>query len=503
MPAKTRKMESMSTAALPEVQHTRAFINGEFVDAAAGETFTTYSPATGERITDVTRCGKEDVDRAVAAGRQAFDSGVWSKAAPGERKAALLRLADLVEDNLKELALLEVADAGKTLHDCLEEDIPGVAECFRWYAEAIDKVFGRISSTDDSALGLIIREPVGVVGAVLPWNFPLAMLAWKCAPALAAGNSIVVKPAEQTSLSALHFAALTREAGIPAGVFNVVPGPGSVVGKAIGLHTDVNVVAFTGSTQIGREFLRYSADSNLKQVGLELGGKSPQIVMPDVKNDLPAVAKDLAVAAFMNAGQNCTAGSRILVHSSLHDELLELLVEEATTEWKAADPFDPGTRMGSLIDANAKRKVLAHVARAEAEGAKVLCGARSGDNEEEHNYVSATVIGNVTPEMDIARTEVFGPVVCVIPFQTEDEAIQIANDTEYGLAATVWSNDVNTAIRLSRAVKAGTVAVNGYSEGDLSTPFGGHRESGFGGRDKGLEAFEQYTELKTIWLTLQ
>lgn len=472
------------------------------MDSADGRTFTSFSPATREPLADIAQCGEADVERAVNAARSSFDSGAWSKLPPSERKATLLRLADLIEENIEELSLLEVADAGKTYSDCLNEDMPGVVECFRWYAEAIDKVFGKVSATSDDALSLIVREPVGVVGAVLPWNFPLAMLSWKCAPALAAGNSMVVKPAELSSLTALRFAELTREAGIPAGVFNVVPGPGSVVGQAIGMHHDIDAVAFTGSTHVGREFLRYSADSNLKAIGLELGGKSPQLVMPDMKDNLPAVAENLAVAAFANAGQNCTAGSRVLVHSSIYGELLQLLVQEAKNSWKTGDPFDPGTPMASLIDEAAKTKVLGHVTKAVADGAEVLCGAESLGTEADHNFVEAIVLGGVSPDMDVARNEIFGPVVCVIPFETEEEAIQIANDSVYGLAATVWSNDLNVAIRLSRAIKAGTVGVNGYSEGDIGTPFGGYRESGFGGRDKGLEAFDQYTELKTIWVAV-
>ncbi|WP_314326233.1 aldehyde dehydrogenase [Paenarthrobacter ilicis] len=490
----------MTTQTLP-IEFTQAYIGGDFVDAGTGKTFVTVAPATGEELAQVASCSAEDVDRAVAAARAAFIEGTWSAASPADRKVTLLKLADLIEENSQHLALLEAMDAGKTITDTTEMDIPETVATFRWYAEAIDKVFGKISPTREDSLGLIVREPVGVVAAILPWNFPAMTMAWKVAPALAAGNSVIVKPAELSPLSALYIAELTKQAGIPDGVFNVVTGHGSVVGQALGRHNDVDVLSFTGSTEVGRLLLSYSADSNLKQVILECGGKSPQIVFPDLREDLQTVAEDLAVAAFTAAGQNCTAGSRVLVHSSIADELVDRLTEAAKT-WVTGDPLDPATRLGPLIETSAKERVLSYIDGAERAGARIRAGG-GRPVEETGLTVEATVIDNVTPDMAVARDEIFGPVVSVLTFDDEAEAIAIANDTDYGLAATVWTRDIDLAVRVARAVKAGTVAVNGYSEGDMSTPFGGYRQSGFGGRDNGLEAFDQYTELKTIWITLR
>ncbi|WAM19184.1 aldehyde dehydrogenase [Rhodococcus sp. JS3073] len=484
-----------------DVTRNQAFINGKFVDASDGGRFTTFAPSSGTAIASVTACGTADIDDAVRAARRAFDNGVWRHLPSAERKRILLKFAALIEDNATELALLDAVDAGKTLTDCEEHALPEAVECLRWYAEAIDKVFGKTSPTSPDNLALIVREPVGVVAAVLPWNYPLTMLAWKVAPALAAGNSLVIKPAEQSPLSALRLADFAQEAGIPDGVFNVVPGLGEVAGRALGLHHDIDMVSFTGSTEVGRLFLKYAAESNLKQIVLECGGKSPQIVMPDMSADLQTVAEDLAFAAFTNAGQNCTAGSRILVHASIKDELTNLLVGVAQT-WVAGDPLDRSSKIGPLIEPSARDRVVGYIERARSDGARIRTGGEAINAESGGNYVPATVIDDVTPDMAIAREEVFGPVVCVVPFESEAEAIEIANDTTYGLGATVWSKDIDVAVRMARAVKAGTVGINGYSEGDITTPFGGYRQSGFGGRDKGLEAFDQYTELKTIWVRL-
>jgi 4-(gamma-glutamylamino)butanal dehydrogenase len=490
------------TPALPPTVRTQAFIDGEFVDAADGSTFDSLSPATGEPIAAVASCADQDIDRAVACARAAFVRGDWSRMAPGERKKILFAFAELIEQNRDELALTESIDAGKPISDCRDFDIPDVVNTIRWYAEAADKVFGKVSPTGEDHLGLIVREPVGVVGGVLPWNFPMAMLAWKIGPALATGNSVVIKPPELASLTSLRLAELAFAAGIPRGVFNVVPGLGHIAGKALGLHMDVDMVTFTGSTEVGRAFLRYSADSNLKGIVLECGGKSPQIVMADCRDDIETVAADLAEAAFWNAGQNCSAGSRILVHRSVKDDLVAALAREAEKR-VAGEPTADQTSLGPLIESPALDRVLGYLEAARADGARIVTGGERILTETGGWFVGATVLDEVRPEMSVAREEIFGPVVAVLAFDTDAEALELANDTQYGLAATVWSKDIDVALRTARGVRAGTVAVNGYSEGDITTPFGGYRMSGFGGRDNGLEALEQYTELKTIWITLR
>lgn len=489
-----------TTAQLPDTVQTRAYIDGAFVDASDAATFDNMSPATGAVLNTVAACSAEDVDTAVAAARRAFDDGAWSRIAPAERKAVLLRFADLIDAHAAELAQIDSIDAGKPISDCTDLDIPDVVLTIRWYAEAIDKVFGKVSPTGGDNVGLIVREPAGVVGIVVPWNFPSNTLSWKIGPALAAGNSIVVKPAELSPLSALRYAELATEAGIPAGVFNVVPGLGHVTGKALGLHPDVDVVSFTGSTEVGRMFLKYAAESNLKQIALEMGGKSPQIVFADMRDELKNVAEDLSGAAFWNGGQNCSAGSRILVHNSIKAEFVGHMVELANAK-VVGDPQNPSTEIGPLIEPGAKERVLRYIDGARADGATVH-GGQSILEETGGNFVAPAVIDEVDPQAAVVRDEIFGPVVAVVGFDTEEDAIRLANDTEYGLAANVWTRDINVALRVARAVRAGTVAVNGFSEGDISTPFGGFGLSGFGGHDKGLEAFDQYSELKTIWITL-
>ena len=490
------------TVGLPGNLRTRAFINGAFLDAADGATFESLSPATGQVIATVAACAEADVDRAAAAARAAFERGSWSRSAPAERKTVLLHFADLIEAHLDELAAIESIDAGKPISDCRAFDFPDVLNTIRWYAEAIDKVFGKVSPTGPGHLGLIVREPAGVVGAVLPWNFPAAMLAWKIAPALAAGNSVVIKPPELASLTTLRIAELATEAGIPDGVVNVVPGLGHVAGRAVGLHPGIDMVTFTGSTEVGRAFLRYSADSNLKDIVLECGGKSPQIVMADWRGELDLIASDLVQAAFWNAGQNCSAGSRILVDASIKDDLVARLAEHAG-RLVVGDPADESTVMGPLIEPDAMDRTLRYIHEAASAGAVIATGGRRLFEASGGWYVGPTVLDRVRPGMAVAREEIFGPVVSVLSYADEAEALDLANQTDYGLAATVWSRDIDAAVRMARGVRAGTVAINGYSEGDISTPFGGYKMSGFGGRDNGLEALEQYTQVKTIWLTVR
>ena len=412
----------------------------------------------------------------------------------------LLKFADRLEANAGELALLDTLEAGKPIGDCATMDIPDTITCIRWHAEAIDKIYNHVSPTGPDNLALILREPVGVVGCVVPWNFPAQMVAWKIGPALAAGNSIVLKPAELTSLSAIRMAELAVEAGLPAGVFNVVPGLGETAGQAIGRHMDVDMVAFTGSTEVGRYFLKYAAESNLKRVVLECGGKSPQVVFADAP-DLDIVAANAVSAGFWNMGENCSCGSRLIVHKSIKDKLVAKIAKVAKT-WKTGDPLDPSNRLGSMIEKPHMEKVLGYIAAGKAEGARLVMGGKQILKKSGGYFVEPTIFDNVTNKMKIAREEIFGPVLSVISFSTEAEAVAIANDTNYGLAASLYTQDLNRAHRVARGIRAGTVSVNCFSEGDITTPFGGYKQSGFGGRDKSIWAHEQYSELKTIWMQL-
>jgi acyl-CoA reductase-like NAD-dependent aldehyde dehydrogenase len=473
-----------------------AFIDGTYTAASGGLTFETINPATGVVIAAVAHCGSADVDRAVKAARRAFDAGGWSRAAPEVRKETLLRLADLVRANAKELAVLESIDSGKTITDCMQEIGHEVPNFFQWYGELADKSFGKVAPTGENVLALIVKEPAGVVGLVLPWNFPLLMAAWKMAPALAAGCSVLVKPAEQTPLSVLRLAELAKEAGIPDGVLNVLPGLGETTGQAIGRHPDIDIVSFTGSTEVGGYFLRYAGESNLKVIGLEMGGKSPFIILDDadINDDL---IEHAAMSAFWNGGQNCSANMRQIVDRRLVDEFTHRVAARARA-FRVGDPLDPDTSIGAMVTSEHQSRVMHYIARGSAQGARLLTG---GEASGPGYFIQPAVFDNLTPTMDIAREEIFGPVLGILPVNGLEEALAIARDTDYGLHATVFTRDLDRAIHMARRLPCGTVSINGFSEGDVKTPFGGYKRSGSLARDNGTEAMDQYVQTKTIWIS--
>ncbi|MFG3257344.1 aldehyde dehydrogenase [Streptomyces sp. NPDC048172] len=468
-------------------------------EAGSGAAFPVVSPRDGRVLATVADGGAAEIDLAVGAARTAFDAGPWPRLAPAERGRALLRLADLVEEHRNDLALTVSLENGKPVTESYGVELRAVAQTFRWYGQLADKLHDTAPHTDPGAFALVSREPAGVVGAVVPWNFPLSLAAWKVAPALAAGCACVLKPSELTPLSALALGRLADEAGLPAGVLNVVAGDGPTAGRALGSHPDVDVLAFTGSTAVGRHFLRYAADSNLKRVWLELGGKSPNLVLPDAP-DLEAAASAAAAGIFFNQGEMCTAPSRLLVHASVADQVVESVVARARA-LRVGDPLDPATEMGAVAGEARLATVLGHIASGRAAGARLRTGGERLARVPGGTYLEPTVFDRVTPDMRLSREEIFGPVLSVLTFETLDEAVRVANDTEYGLAAAVWSSDLTTVHRLSRALRAGTVWVNCYEEGDLTVPFGGYKQSG-NGRDKSVHALEKYTELKTTWIRL-
>ena len=477
----------------------RAFIGGQRVAAQSEQTFACHSPIDGRLLTAVARCQAPDVDAAVQSARRAFEDGRWRHKAPAIRKRILLRFAELINQHKDELALLETLDMGKPIQFSLSVDVPAAARCIAWYAEAIDKVYDEIAPTPSNALALIQREPVGVVGAIVPWNYPLIMTAWKLGPALATGNSVVLKPSEKSPLTALRLAELALLAGLPEGVLNVVPGHGHEAGEALALHMDVDALGFTGSTRVGRKMLQYAGQSNLKRVFNELGGKSALVVFDDC-DAIERAVQSVSSGIFFNQGESCNAPSRLLVHGSIADDFVARVVAQAAG-WQPADPLNPRTVMGALVDEGQLRSVLGHIEAGHAEGAQCVAGGQQALAETGGFYVQPTVFEGARNDMRIAREEIFGPVLSVIRFKTEAEAIALANDSAYGLQASVWSSHIDRAHRVARALKAGTVHVNQYDEDDITVPFGGVKQSG-NGRDKSLHALDKYTELKTTWIRI-
>jgi len=470
---------------------TEAFIDGGFRPAKSGRSFASINPATGEQLAMIASCGADDVDLAVEKAREAFDDGRWSRLHPTARKDVLIRFSKLLLRHRHELAVLESLDSGKTIYDCATVDIPETIHCLKWHAEAIDKIYDQVSPASDDHMALLVREPIGVVGLVLPWNFPLLMLAWKIGPALAAGCSVIVKPAMETTLTALRVAELASAAGLPRGVMNVLPGDGPTVGEPIGRHMDVDLVSFTGSTETGKRFLTYAAQSNAKEIVLEMGGKNPAIVMDDAEN-LDRVAQYIVTGAFWNMGQNCSATSRLFVHKQIKADLLQRISHHAE-QWNIGDPLDPETRLGALVSRAHFDKVCGYLDKADS----IIFGGNA-----KNGYVDATLIELPDNDHLLAREEIFGPVLSVIEVTSLDQAISLANDTHYGLCAALFTANAKRALRGARQLRAGTVTVNCFGEGDITTPFGGVKQSGFGGRDNGIHAHDQYTQLKTIWVDL-
>ena len=477
----------------------RALIGGKRVNGTTGETFACQSPIDGRTLTQVVRGQQADVDAAVRAARTAFDDGRWANRSPAARKKVLLAFAEKVLAAKDELALLETLDMGKPIRYSLSVDVPAAARCIAWYAEAVDKIYDEIAPAPRTALALVTREPMGVIGAIVPWNYPMLMASWKLGPALAAGNSVVLKPSEKSPLTAMRLAELALEAGLPEGVFNVVPGYGHEAGEALALHAGVDAIGFTGSTRTGRKMLEYAARSNLKRVYNELGGKSAFIVFADF-DDLGRAATTAAGSMFFNQGESCNAPSRVFVHESVADDFVKAVAAEAA-KYEPRDPLDAATEMGAIVDETQLRTVLGYIDAGRSDGARLAAGGRQVHNESGGFFVEPTLFDQVRNDMKIAREEIFGPVMSVIRFKSEDEAIALANDSTYGLQASVWSSNINRAHRVARQLRAGTVHVNQYDEDDITVPFGGFKQSG-NGRDKSLHAFDKYTELKTTWIRI-
>jgi acyl-CoA reductase-like NAD-dependent aldehyde dehydrogenase len=473
----------------------KALIGGRSVAALSGRVFDKITPIDGRVFAEIARGDSADIDAAVAAARASFEAGSWRHADPKTKKRVLRRFADLIRADIEHLALLETLDTGRPVMNAVNVDVPFAADCIEYYAEFADKLYDEVAPTGPDDLALIRREPLGVVAAIVPWNYPLIITAWKIGPALLAGNSVVLKPAEQSPLSAIRLGQLALEAGLPEGVLNVVPGFGEEAGKPLGLHRDVDMISFTGSTEVGKLMLGYAGQSNLKRVSLECGGKSPHVVLHDA--DIKAAAEAIAWGIYYNAGETCHAGSRVLADARIKDALVEAIAA-AGESITLGHPLDPATQMGALIDAGHMGRVLGFVESGVAEGAKIACGGRRAFTASGGFYVERTILDDVAPTMKVAREEIFGPVLVVTPVSGEEEAVRIANDSIYGLAAAVWTADMNAAHRVSNALRAGTVWVNTYDRSSMATPFGGFKQSGFG-RDRSPHAIDKYADLKTIW----
>ena len=474
----------------------RAFINGKYVDAIDGEKFENINPATGEILCSISKCNHKDVDLAVKVSRKVFESGIWSRSTPEHRKEVLLKFASLLRKHGNENSVLECVDTGKLIVDCINEVANDAPMHFQWYGELIDKVFGKIANTDPSITSLIVKEPIGVVAGVVPWNFPLMMAVWKAAPALAAGCSVIIKPAEDTPLTVIKVAQIAKESGIPDGVFNVLPGFGDV-GEALGRHNDVDAVSFTGSTEVGGYFMKYSGESNLKSVGLEMGGKSPFIVLDDAKITDNLI--DNAVnSAFWNGGQNCSANMRQIIHRKIKDEFLDKVLKKVKSI-KVGDPLDLETNMGSMISKKHLETVDSYIQNGIDEGASLLLGGVS-DGGKKGFFAKPTLFDNLKESMTISQEEIFGPVLGVLTVNNTDEALKVASNSKYGLHASVFTQDINKAFHIAKSLPCGTVSVNTFSEGDIKTPFGGYKQSGSLSRDQGTEALNQYLQTKTIWI---
>lgn len=498
MTRKTR--QDWETLAQPLKPRHQALIDGRFVSSLSGRTLDCDSPIDGRRLAQVASCDAVDVELAVQVARRTFESGVWSQTRPVHRKKVLVKFASLIEAHAEELALLETLDMGKPIHDSLTIDVPAAVRAIAWNGEAVDKIYDEVAPTGPDELGLVTREPLGVIAAIVPWNFPMIMACWKLGPALATGNSVILKPSEKSPLTALRLGELALEAGLPPGVLNVLPGFGKDAGEPLARHMDVDGLVFTGSTAVGKHLMRLCGETNLKRAFMECGGKSPNIVFADAPN-LEAAAEAAAVAIFFNQGEVCTAGSRLLVEESIRDAFLERVIEHGR-RMQPGHPLDPDTRMGAIVDRLQLDRILAYIRQGQAEGADLRLGGTQVLQESGGHYIEPTVFDRVTPQMTICREEIFGPVLSCLTFRDEAEAVALANDTTYGLAAALWTNDISRAHRVARRIRAGSVWVNCYDGGDMTAPFGGYKQSG-NGRDKSIHALEKYTEIKATWINLK